>query len=536
MEPHRPDAPASGDLAPADPVPPARSRRWSLLLGPVVAVLLLLFADLEPGQPAVTRTAAVALWMAIWWIGEAVPLAATALLPLALFPLLGILPGKEVAAQYVNTTIFLFLGGFLVALAMQRWCLHERIAVGILRRSRVRPSTLLLSFMGATWFLSMWISNTATTMMMVPIALAIVLEVERSAEGGAARSFSTAVFLGIAYSASVGGIATLVGTPPNLSMVRIYSNLFPDAPEFSFAQWFVFAFPLSTALLLVIWGFLVLRLCPPARDLPIDASIFRRQAEKLGPMRFAEKVVLVDFVALVCLWLFRRDLDLGFLKLPGWSRLLPEPGLIDDGTVAIAVSLVLFLIPARSNSPGSDERPSGGRSVRVLDESVWASVPWGLVLLFGGGFALAHGFQHSGLSLWLGQSLGGVAGWPLVIVMGTVTLLLVFLTELTSNTATTDMLLPVLAAFAVALAVDPRLLIIPGTLACSCAFMLPVATAPNAIIFATERVTIGRMASIGLWINLLAVLLITLWTQLGGGLLELEAGLPAWAEGSTSPR
>ncbi len=500
----------------------SQARQVALVLGPLTATLMISFVDLDPENPNVTHTAAIAIWMAIWWIGEAIPLAATALLPLVLFPLLGVLPGKQVADQYVNSTIFLFIGGFLVALAMQKWNLHQRIALWILSRTGVHPWRLLLGFMAATWFLSMWISNTATTMMMVPIALAIVLEFEDKLPRPQARSLGVAIFLGIAYSASIGGTATLVGTPPNLSFSRIFTNLFPEAPEISFAQWFLFAFPFSAMFFVLTWLYLSYKFCRNSGESKIDGELIERQKAQLGPMSFAERAVLLNFGALILLWLFRADLTIGGMVIPGWSRILPDPRAIDDGTVAIMVSLLLFVLPART---GED------RSARVLDWETAQRIPWGLILLFGGGFALAFGFAESGLSLWLGERLGGMRELPTLVTIAIVCLLLTFLTELTSNTATAEMLLPVLAALSVALELNPLVLMVSGTLACSCAFMLPVATAPNAIVFATERLSIREMARTGIVVNMIGVILITTWMALAGKILGIAEGeFPSWAK------
>jgi sodium-dependent dicarboxylate transporter 2/3/5 len=480
----------------------------------------MLFADLEPGHPAVTRTAAVAVVMATWWVTEAIPLAATALLPVVLFPALGVMNGKTVAGLYFNHIIFLFIGGFLVALAMQRWNLHKRIALRILLWIGVRSRRLLLGFMVATAFLSMWISNTATTMMMVPIALAIVLKLEDSLGRQAVHKYAVGVFLGVAYAASIGGIATLVGTPPNLSFARILGICFTEAPEMSFAGWLVFALPVSVVLLLVAWVLLSLLFCPSKGRLEVDAGLFRKQYQELGPLTYEEKVVLADFVALALLWLSRADIRLGAITVPGWSRLFSDPGFLNDGTVSVAMAVILFLVPARR--PGA---------ARIMDWETAGKLPWNIVLLFGGGFALASGFKDSGLSLWLGSQLEGVSLLPPVLIVASICLLITFLTELTSNTATAEMLLPVLAALAVAVKLNPLFLMIPGTLSCSCAFMLPVATPPNAIVFGTQRLRIAEMARVGVLLNVVGVLLIT---AAAGVLLKVAfgidvTGLPSWA-------
>jgi sodium-dependent dicarboxylate transporter 2/3/5 len=478
---------------------------------------MITFFDLKPGEPAVTRTAAIAIWMAIWWITEAVPLAATALLPVALFPLLGIMDGKSVAPLYFNHIIFLFMGGFLVALAMQHWQLHRRIALRLLLLFGGCPRCTLTGFMLATAFLSMWISNTATTMMMVPIALAIVLKVEEQSNQQDTQ-FGTGVFLGVAYAASIGGLSTLVGTPPNLSFARILTIHFPNAPDISFATWFAFAFPLSV-LLLIVAGITICWLYNiKGRGENLDTQMVHTQYAQLGPMSFAEKIVLIDFVLLAFLWLTRQSITIGSHTLPSWSQLFDNGAWINDGTVAIFMALLLFVIPANNKS-------------RVLDWKIAAHLPWHIILLFGGGFALASGFKESGLSLWCAQQLQGLGTIHPLILVAALCLLMTFLTELTSNTATAEMFLPILAALSVAVEVNPLLLMIPATLSCSCAFMLPVATPPNAIVFGTDRIQMRDMARTGIILNLVGVVLVTATTWiLGRIVLGIDlATMPDWA-------
>ena len=498
------------------------ARKAGLIAGPLLLISFLLFLDLEPGRPEVTRTAAVAALMAVWWMTEAVPLPVTALLPMALFPTLGIMGGKDVAPIYFNHIIFLFIGGFIVALAMQRWNLHKRMALRVLLMSGARPKGVLFGFMGVTAFLSMWISNTASTMMMVPIALAVILEIEEIMPPEVARRYSVGLLLGVAYSASIGGIATLVGTPPNLSFARIFSITFPEAPEISFTQWFMLAFPLSVVMLAVLWSILSLAFTPRGKSgFELDPRVFRDQYARLGSVTFEERVVFTVFAAMALLWLFRADIRLGSLTIPGWSNVFANPKFITDGVVAIAVSVTLFLIPSRQNP-----------AVRLMDWETASRLPWGIVILFGGGFALASGFKESGLSMWLGGRLEGVSAFDPVLIVGSICALITFMTELTSNTATAEMLLPVLGALAVAIKVNPLLLMIPGTIACSCAFMLPVATPPNAIIFGTERLKVSDMAKTGLVLNLVGVALITGCVYLlGGAVFDIDMGrFPAWAE------
>ncbi len=495
--------------------PSADAGTAGLVLGPVLAAATLwTCADLSP--PSAGRMAAVAVLMAAWWITEAVPLAATALLPLVLFPLLGITSTREIAPEYVNSTIFLFVGGFLIALAMQRWGLHRRIAVAILLAVGGGPARIVLGFMVASAFLSMWISNTATAIMLVPIGLAIVLRLEERHEPAAIRPFTVALMLGIAYGCSLGGMATLVGTPPNLVFARIYEISFPQATPVAFGPWLVMALPISAVLLGIVWLLLVKVFCRAPAGLEVDRGVLLRERLDLGPVSFEERVVLAVFAATAVLWVLRADLVLGVATVPGWSRLLPHADLVDDATVAIAMASLLFLVPVRS--AGRDRR-------RVLELDVFAQIPWHIVLLFGGGFALAAGFEASGLSERVGAGLAGLAGAPVPAVIATVCVGLTFLTELTSNTATTNMILPILASLAGAIQVDPRLLMIPATLSASCAFMMPVATPPNAIVFGSGRIRVADMAKVGIVVNLVGVVVITtLFLLVGTRVLGIGAG------------
>ncbi len=495
-----------------------RFQNIGLILGPVFFVATL-FYDFEPGAPGVSRMAAVTVLMVVWWITEAVPLATTALMPLVLFPLFGILHGKLTAAVYINSTIFLFIGGFIIALAMERWNLHKRIALVIIRFVGGGPSRIILGFMVAAGFLSMWISNTATAIMMLPMGIAIVAHVENEFDPPEARDFSVALMLGIAYACSVGGLATLVGTPPNLVFQRVFELTYPKAPSVSFGQWFLMCFPLSLLLGGLIWLALTKIFFRFSGELRIDPAVIERQYKELGPISYEEKVVAVIFAVTAVLWIFRENLVLGFVTVPGWANLLPFPHMIDDGTVALFMALVLFFIPAKSEES------------RLVDESVFKHLPWGIVILFGGGFALAKGFQVTGLSEFIGNQMIGLAHvHPLIIVMVSC-LLLTFVTELTSNTATSQMILPILASLAVVTKLNPLVLMIPATLSCSCAFMLPVGTPPNAIIFGSRRVKIKDMARIGLLLNFAGAAIISFFFYwIGATLMKIDMNsFPDWA-------
>ncbi len=507
-----------------------RGRRIGFWLGLALFFAFLFLVDLKPGEPLVTRMAAVAILMAVWWIGDVIPLAATALLPLALFPLLGIMKGRETAPIYVNYIIFLFVGGFMIALAMEKWNLHRRIALWIIRLVGGGPARLVLSFMLAAAVLSMWISNTATTIMMLTISLAIIAELEDAFGRARSRKLTLAMLLGVAYGASIGGIATLVGTPPNLSFVRIFEIAFPTAEPIAFGQWMLLGLPLSLIMLAIVWVLLVRVYFRTPKDLKLPSEVIRQEARRLGPLRFAEGVVLVVFTLTALLWVFRKDLAVGAVTIPGWGDLLPFPGFVDDGTVAITMALLLFFIPSRARGEGE--------SRTVLDLGVFRKIPWHIVLLFGGGFALAKGFQTTGLSAFVGEQFEGLAGTAPAVMVAAVSATLTFLTELTSNTATTEMVLPILASAGTSMGVHPLMLMIPATISASCAFMLPVATPPNAIIFGSGRITVADMAKVGIVINLIGVAVITtVFLLLGTAVFSIDPGiLPDWAVAAIAPQ
>lgn len=517
--------------------PPEKSSRhrigfWAGIAGFVLTLIVGHFLS-GAGNPITAKMAAVAVLMAVWWISDAIPLAATSLLPLVLFPILGIMEGKEVAPVYVNHIIFLFIGGFLIALAMERWNLHRRIALAIIRKVGGSPALLVLGFMIATAFLSMWISNTATTIMMVAIGLAVISSTEDSFGRERTSNLSVALLLGVAYSASVGGLATLVGTPPNLALVRIFEQTFPGAEDagfsFSFGQWMLFGVPLSVLMLVVIWYLLTKAFFRSSSELEFAGEVIEEEHRKLGPVKYEEKVVLTVFTATALLWVFRKNLVIGSLTIPGWSGLFPTGSLLDDGTIAITMALILFLVPTRS---GDFESEGYGT---ILDFGVFAKVPWHIVLLFGGGFALAKGFTTSGLSAAVGSACSGLEGTPPFVMVAQLCGVITFLTELTSNTATTEMILPLLASIAVAIKVHPLVLMIPAALSASCAFMMPVATPPNAIVFGSRRIRIGQMVRVGIVINLIAIALISiLFFLLAPLIFGIDfSALPEWAETAT---
>ena len=499
----------------------ARGRAIGLWLGLSAFVLLLVF-PVDPGNVPASRLAAVALLMAIWWVTDAIPLFATALLPLVLYPLLGIMSGHDTAPIYFNSTIVLFLGGFMIALTMEKWNLHRRIALNIIHAVGGGPARIVLGFMIAAAFLSMWISNTATAVMMVPIGLAIILQIEGEFGRDEARHLSVGLMLGIAYGATVGGLTTLVGTPPNLSFVRIFQILFPEAPPIAFGHWIVMAFPVGMIMLVAAWLMITKVFHRVPESVNVDQEVVKVERGHLGRIAFEERAVMGVFVTTALLWVFRVDLELGFLTIPGWSRILPDPGMIDDGTIAITLASILFFIPARNRESGA---------TRVMGPDVIPRLPWNIVLLFGGGFALAAGFQDTGLAQLIGNQFEVLGNLPVFLLILVVCVALTFLTEFTSNTATTEMILPILASVAVVTGTHPLVLMIPATLSASCAFMMPVATPPNAIVFGSDRITVGEMARTGILLNLIGVLVIaTIVFTVGLTVFDIDPSVvPDWA-------
>jgi sodium-dependent dicarboxylate transporter 2/3/5 len=499
------------------------TQKIGLILGPALFVIVLLFFNFDPENPILTRMAAVADLMAVWWITDAIPLFATALLPMLLYPLLGIMKSSDTAPIYFNSTIFLFIGGFMIALTMEKWNLHKRIALFIINLIGGGPNKIVLGFMIASSFLSMWISNTATAIMMVPIGLAIVLKMEENFDIAETYKFTTCLMLGIAYGCSLGGIATLVGTPPNLSFARIFQITFPQANPVAFGTWFIMGLPISAVMIVIVWLMLTKIFFRVPSYLTVDKSIVNKEYKELGTMSFEEKAVLIIFSLTAILWVFRKKLIIGFVTIPGWSQLLANPTLIDDSTVALSMAMLMFLIPTRTK---------GTKYSTVMGPDVIMKLPWNIVLLFGGGFALAKGFQVTGLSAFIGNKFSGLAGMPPIIMIISICFGITFLTELTSNTATTEMILPILASVAVAMKTNPLLLMIPATISASCAFMMPVATPPNAIIFGTGRIRISEMARAGIFINIIGVIVITvLFYLIGTVVFSIDHGVfPEWAQ------
>ncbi|MFC5605160.1 SLC13 family permease [Sporosarcina koreensis] len=463
-----------------------------LVLGPLLFFLTLLFFKPEGLSPEGVAILASTMWIATWWITEAIPIPVTSLLPLVLFPLSGGMEVKSTASAYGDETIFLFMGGFMIALAMEKWNLHRRIALTIISAIGTNMDRIVLGFMVATGFLSMWISNTATAMMMVPIGLAIIYQISDALKDDPSIDtskenfgFGKALMLGIAYSASLGGIATLIGTPPNTLLAGAINKMY--GIELSFAKWMMFGVPLAWSFIFIAWFYLVKFAYPSKiKTLPGGRGIIDSEKKNLGKASAEEKIVLTVFILAAFSWITRTFLLSKFID--GLS----------DGVIAMLFAIILFIIPS-VNKKGD----------HLLDWNTAVKLPWGILLLFGGGLAIAAGFVSSELSVWIGSQLSGLSGVHILVVILIVTTLVIFLTEITSNTATASMMYPIMASLAVALGFHPFALMIAAGVAASCAFMLPVATPPNAVVFGSGYLRIPDMAKAGFALNIIGIVLVT---------------------------
>ncbi|MGV2870752.1 SLC13 family permease [Colwellia sp. E150_009] len=461
-----------------------------LLLGPAFMLFTLFTPPLFDGMSSEAwHTLGLALWMAVWWISEATPVAVTAFLPLIIAPIVGIAPIKATTPSYAHPLIFLFLGGFFISIAMERWNLHKRIALKAMSMVSTKPSQQIGGLMLVTAFLSMWMSNTATAVMMLPIALSIIDMVKKNGDTqhkDDQESFSKAMLLAIAFSASIGGLATLIGTPPNALMAAYLADTYNI--EIGFAQWMLVGVPLTTVLLVLCW-FILTRVCFKVNEgEQVDThKMFEEKLKELGKMSKGEKLVLFFFAFAAISWIFRPLIA----KFTGLA--------ISDTGIAMFVGLLLFVVPVDNK-----------KDVRILSWDDTKKLPWGVLLLFGGGLALAGLIKKSGLAGYIATQLEATSNIPVIGAVLVVTITILFLTEVTSNTATAASFLPLLGPIAVTLTDGPLMLVIPAALAASCAFMMPVATPPNAIVFSSGELRIADMARAGFWLNIAAIAMIVL--------------------------
>lgn len=533
--------------------------RVGLVLGPVL-FLSVCFSSVPAGMtPEAWRLLGVTALMSTWWLTQAIPIAATSLLPIVLFPLLGIQTSAAVSSAYINKQVFLFLGGFIIALGIEKWRLHERIALHIVRILGTSLRRVILGFMLATGFLSMWISNTASTLLMMPIGLALVVSLQKALHsrpevGGSSAApdhdtidrngplgpFGVSLMLGIAWSASIGGMTTLVGTVTNVQFVSLWEQGFPAGPKISAAVWLTAFAPVGLILVFLAWALLTWNLKSPGTQ-AVDRGFFTARLIRLGRPSAAEVSMLMIFAATALLWTFRKPLRFGDEVLSGgWGTLVEsflvsvlhaQPDFarqaVDDSTVAIAMAILLFLLPSWQR--GSKSSP------RLMDWETAQTLPWAILLLVGGGFAIADSFDRTGLAEWVGDAFATqVADWPIWLTILAVCMLLTFLTEFATNVVVVSVILPVLAQASLDLAIDPRLLMLPAAASASCAFMLPIGTPPNAIVFSSGVLSMGDMARKGFLLNLIGVVLMTVATvvYLVPHLNLRTDGLPDWASGA----
>ena len=466
------------------------AQKIGLILGPVLAGIMLLFGPPDGLTTAAWYTGALMVLMATWWATEAIPIPATSLLPLVILPLIGAGTPKQVGADYASYIVLLLLGGFIIAMGIERWDLHKRIALNVISRVGAAPKALIFGFMLATALLSMWISNSATTLMMMPIALSAAQTL-----GDKSGKFATALLLGICYAASIGGVATPIGTPTNLIAINwLQAEM---GGNIGFPQWMAFGVPAAALMVPAAWWILT-RTLPRFEGGEDVRDRVRKDIRGLGRMTQPEKRAAIVFGFVALLWVSRLwFVDL--LDTLGWSTLAGFGGAEVDMMIAMAGAVVMFLVPA-----------GGGEKRMLLNWEEAERLPWGVLVLFGGGIALGNAISRTGLSEWLGNQLSIMASFPPILFIAVVVALVLFLTELTSNVATMTTLAPILGALAVAVGMAPASLLGPAAVAASCAFMLPVATAPNAIVYSTGQIQIQDMVRRGLRVNLMGVLIITL--------------------------
>lgn len=467
------------------------------ILGPLLAVLIWLFTDLDPANRQTTLMAGITVWMCVWWFTEAVSLAVTALIPVLMLPVLGISDCKTVSQQYTDSIIFLFVGGFMLAFAIEKWHLHKRIALKILSIVGTKPSTILFGVMISTYLISNWISNTATTMMLFSAVFALIQETKHYIEKHSGK-FAAALLLGLAFSATIGGLATPVGTPPNMYFFKAYKEAFPLNTDLNFLKWSAIGYPISFTFLILTYFVLNFYFIRKKVKLTIEKSYFKKAYAELGSFSWEEKWVFAIFISCILLWFTRADIDFGSFKFKGWNHVFIVPKYVDDAFVALLAAMILFLVPSKLNK---------GQALLIWEDA--KKLRYDIILMFGSGFALAFGFEVSGLSNWLAASLHVLEGvHPLLLILG-ICIVVTIISEFASNIASIQLAIPVMIALQKDLEVPPLLLMMPATFAASLGFMLPVATAANTIVFGTKEIHIKDMLRVGIVLDAIGILVIT---------------------------
>jgi sodium-dependent dicarboxylate transporter 2/3/5 len=465
--------------------------KWlKIALGPGLGLIVFYLLQQSVENREMALTGGVAIWMAFWWITEAINIYFTALIPITFFPFMGVISMKELAPAYMPDIIFFFIGGFLLAFSLEKWDLHKKIALKLLLLMGHSPKRILFGFMFTSYFLSMWMLNTAVVMMLLPAALAVISQISSKTNK---NKFSTPILLGIAYAASIGGTATVIGTAPNLYFMDFFNQNFVDREPITFASWFMVGLPASTVFFVITYFVLVKKYLTSNFNFEIDLDYIEKEYKSLGKLTYEQITIALVFGFTIILWFTAKDVAIGSFMFSGWTNLFPEPKYIKESTIAMMAAFALFVIPSK-NGNGN-----------LLDWKAAKKIPIGVIFLFGGGFAVAKVIGLTGLSLWLGESLQFVSDYPPILVVIALTLFMTFFTELTSNTASTVLMLPILLAIAGNVDAHPMLIMMPVIMSASFAFMLPVATPPNTIVYATEIIKVKDMASTGLILNLIGV-------------------------------
>ncbi|MEO5570478.1 MAG: DASS family sodium-coupled anion symporter [Bacteroidia bacterium] len=466
----------------------------AIVAGPVAGGLVSYAAFCNGLAPAICTMSLITVWMAVWWITEAVEIGVTSLLPFVLMPLLHIMKTEDVAIHYMDQTIFLFIGGFFLAYAMEKWDLHHRIAYRIILLTGNSPARILAGIMLTAYIISMWISNTATTLMLVAAVAAIVKHKELFA-GHKQENIGASFLIALAYSATIGGMSTIVGTPTNMIFIGYWEMHYPLREPVSFLRWCMFGIPFS--LLMLGAGFLLLKKMFDIKDVSSDKSFIKNKYAALGRPTMEQKTVALFFIITVVLWFTRAGFDMGAHRIGGWEMWFPK-GYIKDSTVAIFTAVCMFVLP------------SGKKGKFILEWNDVKKLPFHIILLFGGGFALAKGIEVSGLGDYLAEQLKFFQDYPLWVLIAVLALLITILSELASNVATITLMLPILASLAEAIHIDPLKLMVPATFAASFGFMLVIATAPNTIVYATGNFQSRQLLRAGLWMNLAGIIMLTI--------------------------
>ena len=478
-------------------------KSWAVITGPLFFILFCFLPSPLSQSPLMMVMIGITGWVALWWLTEAVHIAVSSFIPFILLPACGIVDIKLVSAQYMDPILFLFIGGFLLAFAIEKWGLHRRLALGILSLTGHNASRVLFGIMLSGFLISMWISNTATVMMLLSAVLAVIHQLKKHIPSDEThRKLSSALLIGLAYSASIGGLATLVGTPTNMIFYRAYNEQYGSSDPITFAGWMIFGLPFAFTLLLCAWWLIRFFFIRKLKLKSFESSGFKAEFLKLGKWNIDEKIVGFIFGSTALLWLTRADLDIGNFHLSGWTNIFPHPQQIQDSTIAISMALLLFLIPSQSEK---------GRALLTWKEA--SKLPYEIILLFGSGFALAKGFELSGLSNWLAQQLNAVNDFPILLTILIICVIVTLISEFASNVASIQLMMPILISLQLVSDIDPKLLLVPAALSASLGFMLPIATAPNTIVYSSGHIKVREMVIVGFFVDIVGILLILLFSN-----------------------